>query len=129
MATLRLLEILRDQRLPVRFYHASTSEIFGNAAESPQNEETPMRPASPYGCAKAFATRMVTIYRRTFGLFACNGIMYNHESPRREFRDAQNLAGRRGHQTRAAKRIAARQHVGAAGLGLRARLRSWDVDG
>ena len=83
MATLRLLEILRDQRLPVRFYHASTSEIFGNAAESPQNEATPMRPTSPYGCAKAFATQLCRVYRRSYGLFVCNGILYNHESPRR----------------------------------------------
>ena len=83
MATLRLLEILRDQREPVRFYHASTSEIFGNAAESPQNEETPMRPTSPYGCAKAFATQLCRVYRQSYGLFVCNGILYNHESPRR----------------------------------------------
>src|ERR1044072_3514194 len=83
MATLRLLEILRDQRLPVRFYHASTSEIFGNAAESPQNEATPMRPTSPNGCAKALATQLCRVYRRSYGLFVCNGILYNHESPRR----------------------------------------------
>jgi len=83
MATLRLLEIVRDQGEPVRFYHASTSEVFGDAAESPQTEETPMRPTSPYGCAKAFATQMVRIYRQSYGLFACNGILYNHESPRR----------------------------------------------
>ena len=83
MATLRLLEIVRDQGEPVRFYHASTSEIFGNAAESPQNEETPMRPTSPYGCAKAFATQLCRVYRQSYGLFACNGILYNHESPRR----------------------------------------------
>src|SRR5690242_11327821 len=83
MSTLRLLEIARDQAHPVRFYHASTSEIFGNAAESPQTEETPMRPTSPYGCAKAFATQLVRVYRQSYGLFACNGILYNHESPRR----------------------------------------------
>src|SRR2546423_2042958 len=59
MATLRLLEIARDQPRPVRFYHASSSEIFGHATESPQTEETPLRPASPYGCAKAFATPRV----------------------------------------------------------------------
>lgn len=83
MATLRLLEIMRDQGEPVRFYNASTSEIFGNAAESPQNEETPMRPTSPYGCAKAFATQLCRVYRQSYGLFVCNGILYNHESPRR----------------------------------------------
>ena len=99
MATLRLLEIVRDQGEPVRFYHASTSEIFGNAAESPQNEETPMRPTSPYGCAKAFATQLCRVYRQSYGLFACNGILYNHESPRR----GENFVTRK--ITRAAARI------------------------
>ena len=83
MATLRLLEIVRDQSPSVRFYHASTSEIFGNASESPQTEETPMRPTSPYGCAKAFATQLARVYRQSYGMFVCNGILYNHESPRR----------------------------------------------
>jgi GDPmannose 4,6-dehydratase len=83
MATLRLLEIVRDQPPGVKFYHASTSEIFGNASESPQTEETPMRPTSPYGCAKAFATHLVRVYRQSYGMFVCNGILYNHESPRR----------------------------------------------
>lgn len=83
MATLRLLEIVRDQREPVKFYHASSSEIFGRVAESPQNEETPICPTSPYGCAKAFATQLVRVYRDSYGMFACNGILYNHESPRR----------------------------------------------
>jgi GDPmannose 4,6-dehydratase len=83
MATLRLLEIVRDQGQPVRFYHASTSEIFGSVVESPQTEGTPMRPTSPYGCAKAFATQLCHVYRQSYGLFVCNGILYNHESPRR----------------------------------------------
>lgn len=83
MATLRLLEIVRDQSPKVRFYHASTSEIFGNASESPQTEETPMRATSPYGCAKAFATQLGRVYRQSYGMFVCNGILYNHESPRR----------------------------------------------
>lgn len=83
MATLRLLEICRDQQQPVRVYHASTSEIFGAAEESPQNERTPFRPTSPYGCAKAFATQISRVYREAHGLFICNGILYNHESPRR----------------------------------------------
>jgi GDPmannose 4,6-dehydratase len=83
MATLRLLEICRDQKQPVRFYHASSSEIFGRANESPQTEETPIQPTSPYGCAKAFATQLVRVYRSSYGLFVCNGILYNHESPRR----------------------------------------------
>lgn len=83
MATLRLLEIARDQSTPVRFYHASSSEIFGNAIETPQTENTPMWPTSPYGCAKAFATQLARVYRQSYGLFVCNGILYNHESPRR----------------------------------------------
>ncbi len=83
MATLRLLEIVRDEAQPVRFYHAASSEIFGNATETPQTETTAMWPASPYGCAKAFATQLARIYRQSYGLFACNGILFNHESPRR----------------------------------------------
>src|ERR1700747_1088163 len=100
MATLRLLEIVRDQGEPVRFYHASTSEIFGNAAESPQTEETPMRPTSPYGCAKAFATQLCRVYQQSYGLFVCNGILYNHESPRR----GENFVTRK--MARASARIA-----------------------
>jgi len=83
MGTLRLLEMVRDLARPPRLYHAASSEIFGQPVQSPQDEETPMRPINPYGCAKAFATQMVTLYRKTYGLHACNGIMYNHESPRR----------------------------------------------
>ncbi len=83
MGTLRLLEMFRDLPVPCRLFHASSSEIFGQPTQSPQDEQTPMAPVTPYGCAKAFATQMVAIYRRTFGLFAGNGIMFNHESPRR----------------------------------------------
>src|SRR5437868_9448301 len=83
MATLRLLEIARDQPQPMRFYHASSSEIFGNAPETPQTENTAMLPTSPYGCAKAFATQLARVYRQSYGMFVCNGILYNHESPRR----------------------------------------------
>ena len=83
MGTLGLLEIARDQPQSLKFYHASSSEIFGNAAESPQTEDTALQPASPYGCAKAFATQLARVYRDSYGLFVCNGILYNHESPRR----------------------------------------------
>jgi GDPmannose 4,6-dehydratase len=83
MGTLRLLEIIRGLPRPPRFFHASSSEIFGRPDSCPQDEQTPMRPVNPYGCAKAFATQMVSVYRQRFGLFACNGILYNHESPRR----------------------------------------------
>jgi GDPmannose 4,6-dehydratase len=83
MGTLRLLEMIRDIPDPPRLFHAASSEVFGRPAQVPQDEATPMDPVSPYGCAKAFATTMVKIYRKSFNLFACNGIMYNHESPRR----------------------------------------------
>jgi GDPmannose 4,6-dehydratase len=83
MGTLRLLEIVRDLPKPVRFFHASSSEVFGRPDMVPQSEATPFAPVNPYGCAKAFATQMVRVYRAAFGLFACNGILYNHESPRR----------------------------------------------
>ena len=83
MGTLRLLEMMRDMPRPPRLYHASSSEIFGRPSCVPQDEETPLAPVTPYGCAKAFATQMVAVYRRSFGLFGCNGIAYNHESPRR----------------------------------------------
>jgi len=100
MATLRLLEIARDQPQPLRFYHASSSEIFGSATESPQTESTPLFPSSPYGCAKAFATQLARVYRDSYGLFVCNGILYNHESPRR----GENFVTRK--ITRAVARIA-----------------------
>jgi GDPmannose 4,6-dehydratase len=83
MGTLRLLEILRDLAKQPKFLHISSSEIFGRAAAAPQNEQTPMRPVTPYGVAKTFATQMVQVYRDAFGIFACNAICYNHESPRR----------------------------------------------
>ncbi|MCO8121964.1 GDP-mannose 4,6-dehydratase [Stieleria sp. TO1_6] len=83
MGTLRLLEILRDLEKQPRFLHISSSEIFGRPDHWPQNETTPMNPVTPYGIAKAFATQMVALYRESFGLFACNAICYNHESPRR----------------------------------------------
>ncbi len=83
MAALGLLEALRDLDLPVRFYHAASSEIFGAPARAPQTEATAFNPVSPYGCAKAFAVHLCHVYRKAYGLFACSGISYNHESPRR----------------------------------------------
>src|SRR6056297_3237874 len=83
MGTLKLLEILRDLEKQPKFLHVSSSEIFGRPEQWPQSESTPMRPVTPYGVAKAFATQMVTLYRESFGLYACNAICYNHESPRR----------------------------------------------
>ncbi len=83
MGALRLLEMVRNVPTPPRFFHAASSEIFGWPETAPQDERTPFRPVTPYGCAKAFATQLVSIYRATYKIFACNGIMYNHESPRR----------------------------------------------
>ena len=83
MGTLRLLEIVKAMPKPPKFFHASSSEVFGKPESAPQDENTPFRPVTPYGCAKAFATNMVSVYRQTHGLFACNAILFNHESPRR----------------------------------------------
>jgi len=83
MATLGLLEAMRDLDYPVRFYHAASAEIFGAPAAAPQHEATAFNPVNPYGCAKAFATQLCRVYRSAYGVFACSGIAYNHESPRR----------------------------------------------
>jgi GDPmannose 4,6-dehydratase len=82
-ATLGLLEILRDLDYPVKIYNAASSEIFGAPRTAKQNEQTPFNPVNPYGCAKAFAAHLCRVYRDAYGLFAVNGIAYNHESPRR----------------------------------------------
>ena len=78
----RILEAIRSSGVPVRFYQASTSELFGSAMP-PQSETTPFQPQSPYAAAKAYAFYMTRNYREGYGMFACNGILFNHESPRR----------------------------------------------
>jgi GDPmannose 4,6-dehydratase len=85
LGTLALLEAARQlhQHKPVRFYQASSSEMFGKVREVPQKETTPFYPRSPYACAKVFAHHQTVNYRESYGLFACNGILFNHESPRR----------------------------------------------
>jgi len=83
VGTLRLLESIRDVGLPTRFYQASSSEMFGKVTESPQRETTPFSPRSPYGCAKVFSYWQTVNYREAYGMFCCNGILFNHESPRR----------------------------------------------
>ncbi|MCY3791127.1 MAG: GDP-mannose 4,6-dehydratase [Gemmatimonadetes bacterium] len=79
----RLLEAIRACDENIRFYQASTSELFGNAQESPQNEQTAFYPRSPYGVSKLYAHWITINYRESYGLFACTGILFNHESPRR----------------------------------------------
>lgn len=83
LGTLRLLEAIRETRINPRFYQASSSELFGKVQEIPQRETTPFYPRSPYGCAKLYAYWITINYRESYGMFACNGILYNHESPRR----------------------------------------------
>jgi GDPmannose 4,6-dehydratase len=85
IGTLRLLEAIRFLGLEktTRFYQASTSELFGKVRETPQKETTPFHPRSPYGVAKLYAYWIVVNYREAYGLYACNGILFNHESPRR----------------------------------------------
>jgi GDPmannose 4,6-dehydratase len=83
LGTLRLLEAIRSSGLPIRFYQASSSEMYGKVVETPQTEETPFHPRSPYACAKLYSYWQTINYREAYGLFACNGILFNHESPRR----------------------------------------------
>ncbi len=83
VGTLRLLEAIRDSEIRCKFYQASSSEMFGKVQTIPQNEKTPFYPRSPYGVAKVYAYWMTVNYRESYGLFACNGILFNHESPRR----------------------------------------------
>ena len=82
LGTIRILEALRRSKVKARFYQASSSEMFGEAP-APQNEQSPFRPRSPYAAAKVYAFWATVNYREAYGLFACNGILFNHESPRR----------------------------------------------
>jgi GDPmannose 4,6-dehydratase len=83
LGTINLLEAIRDTGLPVRFYQASSSEMYGKVVEKPQTERTPFYPRSPYACAKVYSFWQTVNYRESYGMFACNGILFNHESPRR----------------------------------------------
>jgi GDPmannose 4,6-dehydratase len=87
LGVLRMLEAIRlvggTQANPIRFYQASSSEMFGKVRETPQNERTPFHPRSPYGCAKVFGHDITVNYRESYGMFACSGILFNHEGPRR----------------------------------------------
>jgi GDPmannose 4,6-dehydratase len=83
LGTMNLLEAIRDTRLPIKFYQASSSEMYGKVRETPQTENTPFYPRSPYACAKVFSYWQTVNYRESYGMYACNGILFNHESPRR----------------------------------------------
>ncbi len=83
VGTVRLLEAIRDTGVETKFYQASSSEMYGKVVETPQSEKTPFHPRSPYGCAKLYSFWQTVNYRESYGLFACNGILFNHESPRR----------------------------------------------
>jgi GDPmannose 4,6-dehydratase len=83
IGTLRILDAIREVGIKTKFYQASSSELFGKVQETPQKESTPFYPRSPYACAKLFAYWITVNYRESYGLYACNGILFNHESPRR----------------------------------------------
>src|SRR2546421_10799275 len=83
LSTIRILEAIRETGVKSKFYQASSSEMFGKVQEVPQRETTPFHPRSPYGAAKVYAYWIAVNYRESYGIFACNGILFNHESPRR----------------------------------------------
>ncbi len=83
LGTIRLLEAMRQEDIKARFYQASSSELYGKVVEVPQTEKTPFYPRSPYGAAKAYGFYITRNYREAYGMFACNGILFNHESPLR----------------------------------------------
>jgi GDPmannose 4,6-dehydratase len=101
LGTIRILEAIRETGLKTRFYQASSSEMYGKAVEVPQRETTPFYPRSPYGAAKVYAYWITLNYRESYGIYACNGILFNHESPRR----GETFVSRK--ITRAAARIRA----------------------
>jgi GDPmannose 4,6-dehydratase len=83
LGTIRLLEAIRESEIKTKFYQASSSELFGKVREIPQSETTPFYPRSPYACAKVYSFWVTVNYRESYDMFACNGILFNHESPRR----------------------------------------------
>jgi GDPmannose 4,6-dehydratase len=101
LGTIRILEAIREAGLKAKFYQASSSEMYGKAQEVPQRETTPFYPRSPYGAAKVYSYWLTVNYRESYGIFACNGILFNHESPRR----GETFVTRK--VTRAASRIKA----------------------
>ena len=83
IGTLRILDAIRDSKIKTKFYQASSSELYGEVCETPQKETTPFYPRSPYACAKLYAYWITVNHRESYDMFACNGILFNHESPRR----------------------------------------------
>ena len=121
LGALRILDTIRSLGLThkIRYYQASTSELFGKVRETPQTENTPFYPRSPYGCSKLFAHWITTNYRESYGLFACAGILFNHESPRR----GENFVTRK--ITRHFGRMAVDANVSAVRLGNIDAKRDW----
>ena len=83
LGTIRLLDAIKETQIKTRFYQASTSELYGKVLETPQTEKTPFYPRSPYACAKVYSYWITVNYRESYDMYACNGILFNHESPRR----------------------------------------------
>jgi len=123
LGTIRLLEVLRQRRSRVRFYQASSSELFGKAEVCPQNEATPFHPRSPYAVAKMYAFWATVNYREAYGIFASNGILFNHESPRR----GENFVTRK--ITRAVADFAAGKREEPLALGNLEARRDWGFAG
>ena len=121
LGALRILDTIRSLGLThkIRYYQASTSELFGKVRETPQTENTPFYPRSPYGCSKLFAHWITTNYRESYGIFACAGILFNHESPRR----GENFVTRK--ITRHFGRMAVDNNVSAVRLGNIDAKRDW----
>lgn len=83
LGTIRILDAIKETKINTRFYQASTSELYGKVVETPQTEKTPFYPRSPYACAKLYSYWITVNYRESYDIYACNGILFNHESPRR----------------------------------------------
>ena len=129
VGTLRLLEAIRMTKLPIRFYQASSSEMFGAVLETPQSETTPFNPRSPYGCGKVYSYWQTRNYRDSYGMFACNGILFNHESPapRQDVCDAKDHARRSPNQARSSGQAVSGEPRRQTRLGVCRRLRRGDV--
>lgn len=129
LGTVRLLEAIRESGIQPKFYQASSSEMFGKVQQIPQRESTPFYPRSPYGAAKVYAHWITVNYREAYNLFACSGILFNHESPRREdVCHPENYASGGPNQAGGATGSVSREPRRQARLGVRRRLRAGDVD-